>query len=150
MAGYEIRIEAEQSMSANDLKIYPTWVGKIVYVDTDGTETETGIAKTTWQDQDPTKRRLRAPLNIQLGRLRSHLWRTGKRWEIEQLAKSKAKAAAYKAEKQAWTNARKVAPEMLIALEALLNAIKREKVRGMDATVAQAERAVARAKGCDA
>ena len=147
MPGYEIRIKESREFWLDDLQFHPTWLGEVVYVEADGSVTRTGINRSTLQNGDQNKRSVRGPLNIQLGRLRSHLERTGKRWELERQAEINAKNAAKKAEREARQRVKDAAPELLVAVEALLNAIKREKVHGMDATIAQAHAAVAKAKG---
>ena len=144
MAGYEIHVEPGMVMDF-DLGLQNVVTAEIVYVEENGTITRTGIRRSANSGAD--QRRLRAPLNIQLGRLRHHLESTGKRWELEQRLKSEAARAVRKAERQARADARNAGPELLTALEAMLNAVKKRKVAGMDATIAQAERAIAKANG---
>lgn len=90
---YEVRVDATTRFnSAWTPRAY--WAGQIVFVDADGRETETGIRSSYSQASDPNRRRTRAKLNIQLGRLRAHRRRTGRRWEIEQREAAETKRFA--------------------------------------------------------
>lgn len=116
---YEVRI-SETTVLMTDLKFYQAWYGEIVFVSEDGAVTRTGITNQSLKDRDPSKRRVRASLNIQLGRLRSHLQRTGRRWEVEQQEARDKERAARKTKAEAEKRVRDAAPDMLTALLSLV------------------------------
>lgn len=117
---YEVQITEQTVLTMEDAKFRQIWHGEIVFVSADGALTRTGITNRSLKDRDPSKRRVRASLNIQLGRLRSHLQRTGRRWEVEQQEARDKERAARKAKAEAEKRVRDAAPDMLTALLSLV------------------------------
>jgi hypothetical protein len=118
---YLVKVEEGHGMSfsGRNAGIHKTYQAVIYFQRAaDGALERAWSGPSYFQDSDRNKRRTRAPANLTLGRLRSHLARTGKRWEVERDQERQAKRAANEAAKQAQLRMRAAAPVMLAALKA--------------------------------
>jgi hypothetical protein len=116
---YEVRVEAALGFKGDMSGLEPTWAGELVFIEDDGKVTPTGVRSSYFQRGDENKRRTRAKLNLMLGRYRSHLARTGQRFELEQKAKRNAEKAAEAARIARRRQLKEAAPDMWKALNAL-------------------------------
>jgi len=115
---YRVVVEGGSGMSLGPkVDIAATWTARIYFVRaSDGVGEHAWTGSSYWQRDDPNKRRTRAKANVTLGRLRSHLARTGSRWEVERDRERREKEAARKAERERLERMRKAAEPMFAAL----------------------------------
>ena len=150
---YVVLIEEGSSIPLDTMKITPIWTARIYFARaSDGTHELAMTCSSYWKKDDPQKRRTRAKANVQLGRLRSHLKRTGRRWEYERHVEHKAKQAAERAEHERKKRIRAAAEDLLEALtkcrDRFFPADQPERDRDLDWDLVNA--AIAKAKAIDA
>ncbi|WP_157934767.1 hypothetical protein [Microvirga ossetica] len=91
---YRLHIEADYSIVMDGIHfsiVHDKWKGHVVFIDSKGEKTWTGIKAMTLKSDDPDYSGLRAMLRGELHRHREHRAKTGRRLEINRMRAREAK-----------------------------------------------------------